>query len=286
MTWTNLEDPMTTDPAGIEDWLPPPLEAVAAGHLRPHYQPVLDAADGHIVAFEALLRWDDPVLGPLPASRFAPWIETGPDAPAVDRWLVAEACREAATWPSPVGVSVNVLPQRLASSQFVRDLRAALASSGLEAGRLTLELVERAPVLSHPSVTNTLDQLRGLGVQVVLDDFLVHYSSLDALDVLHGMAVAAVKLDQRFVAPLNRGEPSPIAEAVVRLAHELDLAVVAEGIETIDGEAGARALGCDRLQGFLYSPAVAPDRAWELLDEFPRPPAAEDAPTRGNRRDP
>lgn len=116
-------------------------------------------------------------------------------------------------------------------------------------------------------MTENLRVLRDLGIALALDDFLIHYSSLDTLA---WVPAHIVKLDRRFVAPLNRGQPSPVAEAIAALARSLHLLVIAEGVETEDGEAAVASLGCELAQGFLYSPAVDAGQTGRLLDAFGR----------------
>lgn len=253
---------MHLGPYELDRWLPPPLVAVARNQLRLHYQPIVSAGHGGITAFEALMRWDDPVQGVLRPDWFAPWLEQRADALAIDAWLLGDACQAAATWPEPVAVNVNVLPARLAHPDFVDHLDAALADAGLAPDRLVLELTERGPLGRDPTTARTLAALARRGVALVIDDFLVHYAALGELAQLD---VAAVKLDGAFVAPWNRGERSLLAETVVGLAHQLGVAVVAEGIETPAGEAAAVALGCELLQGHRFSPAVPLAATADLL---------------------
>lgn len=255
----------TTGGSPRADGAPDALAALLRGEIELRYQPVLELATRSIAGFEALLRWDHPDLGPVDPAEFVDDLEHEDHGAQVDRWVLISACCAAATWPAPVQVSVNVHPSRFARPGLTDQVRFALQVSGLDPTRLCLELVERSPLLCHPTVSSTVDELRAMGVSLALDDFLVHYSSLGSL-----VAVPAttVKLDRSFVAPLNRGDGSPIAEGVVHLAHGLGLEVVAEGVETHAGEAAVRELGCHRAQGFLYSDAVPAARAGMLVRAF------------------
>lgn len=255
-----------------------PIRAARRGELELQFQPIVDAGTGGIAAFEALLRWQHPLLGNLAASEFAPAIERCPQAEALDRWILGAACQAAACWPSSVCVAVNIYPPRLAKRSFVDDVRQALQASGLEPARLSIELVERASILCHPSVTDHLVALLEIGVTFALDDFLTGESTIEDLS---DVPAATVKIDRSSVDPLNHGDASPTAAAIVEAAHDSGLQVVAEGIETEAGEAAAIHLGCDLLQGFLYSPAVPAPQTFDLLRDLgPHPDAPPGAPRR------
>lgn len=245
-----------------------PIGAAARGELSLHYQPILHATTRGIAGFEALLRWNHRTRGPLDAAAFAPVLERSRRGARLDRWILLAACRTAARWPASTHVAVNVFPPRLLRKEFVDDVRFALQVSGIDPHRLRIELVERAIVPCHPSATRSVHLLHDLGVALALDDFLQGASTIDQLA---SIPADIVKLDRAVVGPLNRGLRSPIAESIVATAHDLGVRVVAEGIETHQGEAAAIGLGCELLQGFLYSPAVPASQTDALLRAFPPP---------------
>ena len=251
-----------------------PLAAAAEGRLQVHYQPIVDASTRRPCGLEALLRWADEAGCLRPASEFIEQLERHPDAPALTRWVMTEACRTISGLGQDVGVSVNLPPDRLRDPALAGEVFAVLEQTGLDPARLTIEVVERAP-MDAPGATRNLRLLRSLGTTIALDDFLVQYSSLG---LLHTIPADAVKLDKSFVAPLNEGASSPLAEAVVHVARHLGLDVVAEGVETNEGSLAAQALGCRRLQGYLFGPAVSAEDLPRVLQEL-----EERDPIRGAR---
>jgi EAL domain-containing protein (putative c-di-GMP-specific phosphodiesterase class I) len=223
-----------------------------------------------MVAAEALVRWVHPERGLLEASQFVPLAEeTGIIVP-VGGWVLAEACREAATWSGnghAPAVSVNLSARQLSRLDLVDLVSAALEESGLNPDRLWLEITESTLMEDADTAVEALQRLRALGVHLSVDDFGTGYSSLA---YLRRFPVDSLKVDRSFVAGLGEDpEDSAIVEAVVSMAHSLHLSVVAEGVETDEQLARLRDLGCELAQGFYFAAPVPPS-ALDPLSAQPR----------------
>jgi predicted signal transduction protein with EAL and GGDEF domain len=230
--------------------------ALERDELRLHYQPEVDLASGAIKGFEALVRWEHPTRGLLGPAAFIPLAEETGLIVGIGEWVLHAACSEAARWPQPLRVSVNLAARQLAQPDLVATIRRALAESGLDPAGLCLEITESAVMASGAATTAQLRALKSLGVRLAIDDFGTGFSSLVHL---RRFPVDVLKIDRTFVAGLG-AEPqdASIAAAVISLAHALDLATVAEGIETDEQLRILRELGCDLGQGHLFaSPAPA-----------------------------
>lgn len=238
--------------------------AVGSSELLLHYQPLAHLTTGVVIGVEALTRWQ-PVGAPLRAA--AAFMDVAEDSGLIieiDRWALATACRQAAQWSRagyPAGrVTVNISASRLADPRLVPDVRAALADNPLPAGSLVLEITESAMVQRPAQAARTLNELHDLGVAVALDDFGTGHSSLA---YLRQFPVDIVKLDRAFLSAPPAGPDSRLITGLLHLVRTLDLAVIAEGIETIDQlgvlqELG-RITGTERLygQGYLLAPPAA-----------------------------
>ncbi len=237
--------------------------ALKGGELSLAYQPIVDA-DGHqVLAREALLRWTHPLRGEVPPDLFVPVIEDAGLIGQVGNWVLREACREAVGWPDGARVAVNVSSAQLAAGPvLVGHVIHALASSGLPAERLELEVTESIFLADDSTTRATLGQLRALGVRLVLDDFGMGYSNYACLV---GGDFSKVKIDRSFtVAAAMPGRPAEraIVESILTLARGLHIEVTAEGIETVEQAEAMTALGCGQLQGYLFGrPAIPTGRS-------------------------
>ncbi|MEV1330937.1 EAL domain-containing protein [Micromonospora costi] len=234
--------------------------AVDEGQLRLEYQPIVDLATGAVRSAEALVRWWHPRLGVLTPARFLPLAEEAGLILPIDRWVIHEACRAAATWRKrapQATVAVNISAAHLRRPDLIATVTAATAAAGLAPRALTLELTESALIESSEAVLDRLGQLRELGIGIAIDDFGTGYSSLS---YLHRIPATELKIDRSFVARLDGDDDRAYAtvEMVTRLAGAFDLAVVAEGVETERQHAAVAAIGCPQGQGYLYGrPDVA-----------------------------
>jgi EAL domain-containing protein (putative c-di-GMP-specific phosphodiesterase class I) len=234
--------------------------ALERDELEVHYQPQVAAQSGEIVAVEALVRWRHPTLGLVPPSEFIPLAEEAGLVFHIDAHVLHRACADAVAWAAmglpPVRVGVNLSSRHVLQPGVVGLVAAALSSSGLPASRLELELTETASVQAA-AVGPVLAELKSLGVALALDDFGTGHAVFRYLD---SMPVDRAKLDRSFVAglPADRYDRA-VTTALVGLAHELGLAVTAEGVETVEQAEFLVGLGCDELQGWLYGRPVSAD---------------------------
>ena len=267
--------------AMIESTLAPALEA---RELVLHYQPQVSLTDGQLVGAEALIRWQHPELGLLPPGRFIPLAEESSLINRIGAWALNEACRQCAAWHKAglgrLRIAVNLSLRQLNGMELVTLVDDALAASGLPADCLELELTESLMMTNIDLTLETLRALHQRGVQVALDDFGTGYSSFAYLKQL---PLSCLKVDREFVRDLGEEASSTDGEVIVRtlvqLAHNLGLRVIAEGVETNAQRAILCALGCDEMQGWLYSRALSA-RAFESLarehrDEEWRPGATQ-----------
>ncbi len=226
--------------------------------LRMLYQPKVDLATERVVAVEAFLRWDHPARGPVSPARFIPIAEETGEIGRIGAWVLATACREAATWDritaDPPILSVNLSGKQLHDPHFAADLEAVLTETGLAPRRLRLEIAETTVMKNTDATAQALGHLQEIGVSVVIDDFGTGSSSLSSL---RRFPVDTLQLDHSFVADLGVDpDATKVARAVIGLAHGLGLKVVAEGVERPDQLAQLRALGCEQAQGNLFAPPL------------------------------
>ncbi|MFB4202611.1 hypothetical protein KBTX_00697 [wastewater metagenome] len=229
--------------------------ALDSDTLSLHYQPQIRLEDGGIVGAEALLRWHDAELGPVSPAEFIPVAEESGLIEEIGAWVLEQACREAAGWPvAGVGalrVGVNLSLRQFRSDTLVATVDRVLATSGLPAERLELEITEGTAMSDSEATAAALTALRERGITVAVDDFGTGYASLS---YLHSLPVDTMKIDRSFVQSLDT-EPrsAEIARAIISLSHTLGLRVIAEGAETPGHVAFLRREGCDEVQGFHFS---------------------------------
>jgi diguanylate cyclase (GGDEF)-like protein len=229
--------------------------SVAQGDLQVDFQPILELGSARIVWFEALVRWRHPARGLVgPEAFIALAEETGIILP-LGRWVLAEACREAARWATiegldlAPGVTVNLSAQQLQDETFVDELRAILTATGLAPSHLVLEMTETVLFRDTSTTIARLEAIRDLGVKIAIDDFGTGYSSLGYLRRFH---VDILKIAREFIGAPD-SEEWAFAAAILALGRTLGLTVVAEGIEEPRQLARLRALGCEFGQGFLFA---------------------------------
>ena len=226
--------------------------AVERDELVLHYQPVKDLGTGAVVSMEALVRWQHPTLGIVAPTEFIPLAEETGLIIEIGRWVLIEACTQCAAWRAEgydsIDVAVNVSGRQLEESGFATDVEAVLASTGLPASALSMEVTESVIVTEGSIGHEVLEDLQRIGVRLAIDDFGIGYSSLS---YLANLPVHSLKVDRTFIAGLGTAHDSSIVSAMVDLAHKLGLEVVAEGVETEIELAQLREAKCDTAQGFL-----------------------------------
>jgi diguanylate cyclase (GGDEF)-like protein len=225
--------------------------ALERSELKLHYQPLVDLRSGQLSGFEALLRWHHPSRGTIPPAEFIPIAEeTGLIVP-IGRWVLRQACAEAAaSFPDEVKVAVNISPVQFAGDDLPKQVRAALAESGLSPNRLELEITESALLQDSEAVVATLHRLRDMGLRIALDDFGTKYSSLS---YLRSFPFDKIKIDQSFVRDMGtRQDCFAIVHSVARLAAQLDMTATAEGVEDSTHLDQVREAGCTEAQGYLF----------------------------------
>jgi diguanylate cyclase (GGDEF)-like protein/PAS domain S-box-containing protein len=251
--------------------------ALARNEFTLAYQPQVDVRSGAIVGFEALLRWSDQELGPLPPAQFIPIAEdTGLIVP-IGEWVLYEACRQGKRWldagHGPLNMAVNLSPRQFRQKNLVKRVAAILAETRFPAACLELEITESTVMHRTEEAAAALSELHALGVQISLDDFGTGYSSLA---YLHRFPVTTLKVDQSFVRDIKSDrDDAAIVSTVISLARQLRLKALAEGVETKAQLAFLRARGCDYYQGYLFH-RPAPTAEIDVLlarEHSPLPPA-------------
>jgi diguanylate cyclase (GGDEF)-like protein len=243
--------------------------ALDDGELRLVYQPLVTLDDGRVSGVEALLRWDHPIFGVVAPLRFVPLAERNGLIIPIGAWVLREACRQLAAWgDEELGVSVNVSARQLGSTDLVDAVRAALEDSGIEPGRLCLEITETAMMSDPGAIGDTLRALKALGVRLAVDDFGVGHASLRQLRAL--LPVDTLKIDKSFVDGITEdADDAAIVEGVVRLAHALGLQAVAEGVESAEQMAMLRAFACQTGQGYHFARPAGPEAIALMLSAAP-----------------
>ncbi len=229
--------------------------AIEKGEMSIAYQPIVDTRTGALRGFEALLRWYSPKFGNVPPARFIPLAQEARIIAPIGAWVLKTACEEAARWPSGLRIAVNIAPDQLQAAGFLTMVTTALANSGLPADRLELEVTEGLFLRNDAGATQVLERILDLGVRLSLDDFGTGHSSLGYLSRTR---FSSIKIDRSFVHAAARGgrEALAIIRAVVALAHSLDIATTAEGVETEGERLLVEELGCTRAQGDLFGRAL------------------------------
>ncbi|WP_420223688.1 putative bifunctional diguanylate cyclase/phosphodiesterase [Pigmentiphaga litoralis] len=229
------------------------------------YQPLVNTAQQEISGFEALLRWNHPQRGVVSPMDFIPVAEELGLIKHIGRWVLHEACREAAGWPENVNIAVNLSSIQFRNHDLVGDVASALALSGLAPNRLELEITESLLLQDNAAVLATLHQLRKLGVSISMDDFGTGYSSLS---YLQKFPFDKIKIDQSFIQRLSEQDSVSIVRAVISLGRSLGMSILAEGVETAEQLKVLQAEGCWDIQGYLVSPPKPALDTIGLIDRY------------------
>lgn len=228
--------------------------AIAEEAFELHYQPIVDATVGRTRCLEALIRWPRPGRGLVSPGVFIPVAEQTGQIIDIGHWVLRRACRDLATLRAngrpDLRVAVNISPLQFRRASFVEEVRRALRDTGLPADRLELEVTEGVLMSdTDPSIAR-LQALRGMGVRIAIDDFGTGFSSLG---YLRDLPINKVKLDRSFIRDITTSpRDAAIVQGIITMAHHLELAVVAEGVETREQDLDLRFRGCDYLQGFRF----------------------------------
>ncbi len=259
--------------------------ALANDELRLDFQP-LARIDGEIVGFEALVRWHHPSRGVVAPGIFIPLTEEDGLIVAMGEWILGAACREAASWPNQLQISVNLSPVQFRNDDIVRLVHKTLIETGLDAGRLELEITEGVLIDDFSRAMSILRRLKSLGVRIALDDFGTGYSSMS---YLQAFPFDMIKIDRSFISNLERSAQSKaLLRGVIGLARGLELPVTAEGVETRAQLEVLTRAGCDLVQGFLIGRPASIDGYAEVVGRPASPerrglPASQASTARGAR---
>lgn len=239
------------------------------------FQPIVTLDTQQVVGFESLLRWDHPTLGRVAPSEFIPMAERTGMIVSVGNWVIRQALAQIAFWRSAtpanrhLWVAVNLSARQLEQPSLAEQLREAIRDAGVAADALHLEVTESLLMANISDASTTLSKVRDVGVRISLDDFGTGYSSLS---YLKDLPIDALKIDRSFIASDgSRTQTTPIIQTIVDLADNLDLDVVAEGVETAQQLAMLLELGCHYGQGFLWSRGLDPSDATEWLESARAP---------------
>jgi EAL domain-containing protein (putative c-di-GMP-specific phosphodiesterase class I) len=233
-----------------------------------HYQPKVDLRTGEISGAEALIRWTHPTLGSVSPAQFIPIAEDSGLILPIGNWVLREACKQARTWIDaclPLGtMGVNILVMEIRKEKFLEGVFAILKDTGLDPTSLELELTESVLMKRPEIAASILEALRTKGVRVAVDDFGTGYSSLS---YLQKFSIDALKIDQSFVRRITSAPgDTTIVTAVISMARNLKLRVVAEGVETLKELEFLQAHECDEAQGYYFSRPVVPEQFAKLLE--------------------
>jgi diguanylate cyclase (GGDEF)-like protein len=237
--------------------------ALALQEFSLAYQPQYLVEGSQLLGFEALIRWTTPERGNIPPAQFIPLAEEIGLIGSIGEWVLRTACLEAASWPSPLSVSVNLSPLQFKGQNLVSIVMSALANAGLPAPRLELEITEGALMDDTDTVVSMLKRIKALGVKVSMDDFGTGYSSLS---YLQKFPFDKIKIDQSFVRSLEtNSESAAIVRAVTALGESLGMVTIAEGVETENQLLQITRDGCKQVQGFLTGRPLSTDAVAALV---------------------
>jgi diguanylate cyclase (GGDEF)-like protein len=241
--------------------------AIEDQRLELHYQPIVQLDTAAICGFEALARWRHPTRGMVPPDQFVPIAEESGLIIPMGQWVIREACLAArrfnATSEQLLAVSVNVSRKQLLHQGFIHSVRETLQDTGVDARFLKFEITESTVMKDSGRIVKVLEELGEQGIELCMDDFGTGYSSMSCL---HQLPLHVLKIDRAFVASLtpNR-EYAAVVQAIVSLAHNMNMRVTAEGVETPEQVAMMISMDCDYGQGFHFAPALPESQVHDLL---------------------
>ncbi|MEL6490809.1 MAG: EAL domain-containing protein [Cyanobacteria bacterium J06621_3] len=243
--------------------------AVQRQELKLQYQPVIDIRNERVVGVEALIRWHHPEHGTISPSEFIPVMEETGVITLIGQWVLREACQQICEWQTilpddcPIKINVNLSARQLNQSNLAEQVAEVLAETGISETLLRLEITETAVMHNSKEALQVLSELKALNVGLCIDDFGIGYSSLSRLQQL---PIDILKIDRSFVQNIGpRGENTEIVRTIIDLADNLDMDIVAEGVETKEQLEGLRALGCKNVQGFYFAKPMTPEAALQFI---------------------
>ncbi|MGB3765379.1 MAG: EAL domain-containing protein [Phormidesmis sp.] len=249
--------------------------AVRNKELFLEYQPILNLETEELTGFEALVRWQHPILGLVPPCKFIPLAEETDLIIEIGNYVLGEACRQLKCWmkeyptAKKLTMSVNISSPQLEKENFFAGVRRALAQASLSAQNINIEITETSLIKNTQTSWQNLRKLQEEGIRVSLDDFGTGYSSLS---YLIKFPVDTLKIDRSFVSTLESSHSSiEVIRAVINLARTLGMTVVAEGVETASQGLALKKLNCDMVQGYLYSRPLSVEKATEYLQQTKSP---------------
>lgn len=232
-------------------------QALKAGQIQLFYQPIINLQNSRIEGFEALMRWNHPQRGFIPPNTFIPVIEDSGLIIEASKWALKEACsalkriERTTGYHSGLHMSVNFSSTDFSSADFVENVYTTLSATDIRAEQLHLEITERILMQQPDNAKETLNMCRKAGMGISIDDFGTGYSSLS---YLHYFPIDTLKIDQSFVREMHKNEGTlALVKSIVSLGKNMKMAVVAEGVETLEDAKALKAMGCDRAQGYYFA---------------------------------
>lgn len=244
-------------------------KALERNEITLYYQPLVELQTGSLYGMESLVRWNHPQLGMVSPSDFIPMAEESGLIVPIGNWVLRQACEQTRLWQrmgfNHLIISVNISVNQLQQNDFLSYIRSTLEETGLEPERLYLEITEHVAMKNVSYISDTMDALREMGVQISIDDFGTGYSSLS---YLKRFPVHTLKIDQSFIRDITTDEDNAaIVTALIAMSRQLKIKSLAEGVETIEQLEFLRDQGCDEIQGYVYSRPVPPEQFEVLLKE-------------------
>ena len=243
--------------------------AIQRNQLALHYQPQFRIASNEPIGFEALVRWHCPKRGTVSPGTFIPIAEDSGLIIPLGEWILRKACEEAAAWPHPLKIAVNISPVQFHRGDLARLVHEILMETGLSPGRLELEITEGVMIDDFSRAVSILHRLKAIGVQIAMDDFGSGYSSLS---YLHAFPFDKIKIDRTFIGDLEHNHHSmAIVRAIIPLGHSMAVPILAEGVETEAQREFLLQEGCDEVQGYLTGKPQPIEAYAEMVGREPAP---------------
>lgn len=249
------------------------IPALERNQLKLHYQPQIKTDGSSITGFEALLRWQDPLLGTVSPEEIIEIAEREGLVSQLGRWVIDTACHEASHWPQHIRLAVNLSPLQLADESLPSFVESTLAKTGVKASRFEIEITETALVSDAGKAKELIDALKAMGILIALDDFGTGYSSLS---MLQSFPIDRIKIDRSFVRNLTENnDNASIVASIIDLGARLGLDVIAEGVETEDDLNTLKEFNCVECQGYLVSKPLESSDIRAIIDRYEASEASE-----------